>query len=502
MRILFDTNILILRENNHIVPENLTKMLNLINGLEKTSTWVHALSLKEIEKDGNIERKKINLSKVKGYAVLETYPDYNNDENFKGLLPIPFSSNDIVDNQLLYCVIKNVVDYLITEDQGLLSKAEKIGTEQVLNINEAISLFQKFYINTDINLLPTFKQKKGYEINLQDEIFGTLTHDYDDFVNWWNTKVSRRDLFVYENDNKINAILIPKIEENENIDCHPSLYRDRIMKICTFKVSEHSRGLKLGERLLRMSFDYAQRNNIDEIYLTHYRQESDYLIPLIENFGFYQYGINQKGEEVYLKRIIPKNDIIKPKNVDEIVDFNRKFYPAFYDGELVKKHIIPIRPNFHKRLFPDFVGADHQLTLLTMEYSEGNSIKKAYICNSSTRLINKGDIVLFYQTHDRKAITTIGTVESVHYGLRDAEQIFKLIAKRTVFNIEEIRKCCNSDVTVILFNQNFNLEHEVEYQTLENNNIVNGYIQSITNIDDDKYRAIIKDNINERFIIH
>ena len=40
------------------------------------------------------------------------------------------------------------------------------------------------------------------------------------------------------------------------------------------------------------------------------------------------------------------------------------------------------------------------------------------------------------------------------------------------------------------------------YKFLEENNIVNGYIQSITNIDDDKYRKIIKDNIDERFIIN
>ena len=362
-------------------------------------------------------------------------------------------------------------------------------------------MFQKFYVDTNINLLPTFKQKKGYEINLNDEIFGTLTDEYNDFISWWNKKVSRRDLFVSENDDKINAILIPKIEEHESIDCNPSLYRDRILKICTFKVSEHSRGLKLGEQLLRMSFNYAIKNDIDEIYLTHYRQESDYLIPLIENFGFYKYGINKRGEEVYLKRLVPQ-DVILPQNIDEVVEFNRKFYPSFYDGDLVKKYLVPILPQFHKRLFPDFVGKNHQLPLLTLEYSEGNSIKKAYICNSVTRQINKGDIIIFYQTHERMAITTIGTVESIHYGLRDAEQIFKHIAKRTVFNLEEVKERCKSDVTVILFNQNFNLEHEVEYKTLEDNNIVNGYIQSITSIDDNKYKEIIRDNLDERFIIH
>lgn len=475
--------------------------MNLITGLEKASLWVHPLSIEEIKKDKNIERQSINLSKINGYAMLDTYPDYKQDSEFMTLLSVPLTENDIIDNQLLYCANKNIVDYLITEDQGILNKAYSLGLEQVLNINEAISCFQKFYQNSDIALLPTFKIAQGHEINLQDEIFGTLKDEYN-FTDWWNKKVSRRKLFVYEQDNRIKAILVPKIEEKENIDCTPALYRDRILKICTFKVSEHSRGLKLGERLLKMAFDFAIANNIDEVYLTHFRQEQDYLIPLIENFGFYKYGVNSSGEEVYIKRITP----LEPpcvNNIDDVVSINQTFYPSFYDGLLVRKHLIPIKPIFHKRLFPDFKDKEAcQLPLLSLEFSEGNSIKKAYICNSSTRLINKGDVLLFYQTHERKSVTTVGTVEAVYYGLRDAEQIFKLIAKRTVFSLEEIKECCTSDVTVILFNQNFNLEKEVEYFVLERDRIVNGALQSITNIDDERYRKIIKDNINERFIIH
>ena len=79
MRILLDTNILILRENNHAIPENLAQMMQLINGLENSSICVHNLSIKEIQKDKNVERQKINLSKINSYAPLIDYPDYTND---------------------------------------------------------------------------------------------------------------------------------------------------------------------------------------------------------------------------------------------------------------------------------------------------------------------------------------------------------------------------------------------------------------------------------------
>lgn len=181
---------------------------------------------------------------------------------------------------------------------------------------------------------------------------------------------------------------------------------------------------------------------------------------------------------------------------------NKKYYPSFYDGSLVKKHIVPIDPTFHKKLFPDFRGEVHQLSLAIEENSEGNSIKKAYVCNAPTRKIKKGDILLFYQSQDKMAVTTIGTVETVYSNLSGPEDIFKLIAKRTVFSLDDIHERCNANTLVILFNQNIHLTKEVPLEYLEQNDLINGNIQSITEISDDRYRKIIEGNIDERFIIH
>ena len=101
--------------------------------------------------------------------------------------------------------------------------------------------------------MPTFSRKFGYEIVLNDPIFDSLKNEYTGFENWWNKKVNRREVFLYNQDSKIGAILIPKIESNENIDCSPKIDKDKILKICTFKVAECARGLKLGERLIKMA---------------------------------------------------------------------------------------------------------------------------------------------------------------------------------------------------------------------------------------------------------
>ena len=500
MRILLDTNILILRENNHVIPSNVAQLMSLLNGLENCSIHVHPLSIAEINKDQNIQRRDVNLSKITSYAVLNDYPDYQSDIIYNQAVNTPKSSNDIVDNQLLYCVYRNIVDYLITEDQELLSKADILGLETVINTNEAITVFEQFYPVTNINLLQSFINDKAFNFNLQDDIFDSLKEEYHEFPTWWK-KIANRNVYAYKSsEGKINALLIPKIETNETIDCIPYLKYNKVLKICLFKVASHAQGLKLGERLLRIAFDFAINNNIEDIYLTHFCKEKDYLVHLIEGFGFYKYGVNSRGEGVFIKRIIKdKND-----NNTDMSYLNKRYFPSFCSDTSISKHIVPIQPEFHEKLFPDYTPTVKQMKLdiLRDTPSEGNSIKKAYICNANTTKIKQNDILLFYRTHDVMSITTLGIVESVYYKQKNPDEILKLIAKRTVFSFDEISKLCSSDVLVILFNQNFHLKNDFSYDKLLKNNIVSGPIQTITEIDTEEYKKIITGNIDERFIIN
>lgn len=500
MRILLDTNIIIQRENNHIVPNNLIELMKLLNGLEDCSLHIHPLTKEELLKDGFTERKNINLSKSETYSILCKVPDYLKDEKFKNLLPIPKTNNDIVDNQLLYCIFRNVCHYLITQDQGILNKANQLGIENVLNINEAISIFKKFYANFDIPLGDKFEIKKVFELKPDDKIFDSLKNEYKDFCKWWNN-IQNRDTYVYFNNNgDINAILIPKIERNEVISEKPFIKKEKILKICTFKVAEHARGLKLGEKLLYFAIKLAQKNDIREIYLSHYIEDNDYLVNLIEQFGFKNVGFKGDNEAIFLKQIY-SIDTIKVNSSEDALNYDKIYYPAFYDGRLVKKHLVPIIPSFHKKLFPDCLEENQQLKLKLFDNSEGNCIKKAYICRANTTKIEKGDILLFYQSRQRMALTTIGTVQAVFPRMNDPEEVFKLISKRTVFTFDEIKNMCKKELLVILFNENFHLKKDVKLPELSKFNI-EGNIYSIREIQDKQYKQIIKGNIDERFTIH
>ena len=506
MRLLLDTNILILRENYHQIPEHIRELYKIIEQLQYQRV-VHPLSIKEIEKDGNIERKKANLSKIESYVKLEKVPFAQNDKEFCEKFDSPQSENDNIDNELLYCVYKNVVDYLITEDQELLNKADNLGLQTVISPREAIEIFSEYLLKTDIHSTPSFCKKKGFEVNLEDSIFDTLKHDYQEFTSyWWPNKVIKQDRNVYtfiDNEDRINALLIPKIEARNEIDFTPPVNFDRILKICLFKVSEIARGKKLGERLISMAIDYAIQNNLKYIYLTHFTEENDYLVPLINNFGFELIGKNSRNEEVFFKAIVAPDDI----NIEEfdISEISKKFYPSFYDGIKVKKHLVPIMPHYHKMLFPDYDSYRpvRQKTLLTLHpNSEGNSIKKAYLSHSATGKVSVGDILLFYRTEDDMMITTLGIVERVERNLTDAEKIQKLTAKRTVYSQKDIEEISKLPTIVLLFNQHFHFRKPVRYNDMIKEHIVTGPIQSISEISDENYRKIIKDNIDGRFTIN
>lgn len=521
-RILFDTNIIIKREDPNILPSDFIELNRIINDLNY-KIFIHPLSITDINRDKDEKRRNVSLSKLATYSRISNYPDYSEDTIFKGIVGVEHNDNDRVDNSLIYSIYKNASDILITEDKGILLKAQKLNIkDKVLNISEAILYFSKFIPLQDQTLLSCFKKDNGWNIDLNDSIFNTLKKEYPEFCDWWQRSVCKtmRDVYVYYSENiqdkgKIKAILVLKEEEQEILDSEPQIILDDILKICLFKVDESTRGLKLGERLLKMAFEYAKLKNKTKLYLTHFTiGTNDKLVSLIETYGFYFLIKKRNNEDVYFKEIKPSS-IIKIKTIEKAKDSNQKFFPSFYDGELVSKYIIPIQPAFFERLFPDFqkvensegtqLSLDLNINKDTKYTSEGFSIQKAYICNSNVHTMKENDVVLFYRTDDYKSILTLGTIEKVYYNLNDADEIYKLIKRRTVYTVEEIKEKCERKKApvVILFKHNLNFNNEVKYDFLLSENIVKGTIQTIREIkEDDSYRKIIKGNIDESLIIN
>src|SRR5207249_1282498 len=147
---------------------------------------------------------------------------------------------------------------------------------------------------------------------------------------------------------------------------------------------------------------------------------------------------NARGEVVFAKDLRPdsrKLSILHP------VEVSQKYYPIFRDSRPIKKYLVPIRPEFHEKLFVDYSTRQTTLPEYRAQFIvEGNTIKKAYLCNSNNRTVSKGDIMLFYRSGDYQELTSIGVAESVYVNLRRAEEIAKIVGKRTVYSSSEIEE--------------------------------------------------------------
>lgn len=497
MQVLIDTNVFIERESERVVPKALQQLEKQLR-TQGHDILVHPLSKKEIRNYQNEERKKRAESKIATYADLRL-PKYatSSDTQFRNEIRVADSFNEKVDNALLYAVYSGQVDFLITEDQGMHSKANCLClSDRVLSIKQGRDSFRDD--PGEVTGPPSIQKVKLRELNIDDPIFDSLKEDYE-FTDWIK-KHPDRDAYVNWNTNEtLGAILIIKPAEVENVGDEPPLGKKERLKISTLKVAEGRRGSKTGELLISIAIREAIHHEIEEIYLTHYTRENDYLVQLIGEYGFTKKSETADGEGVFIKRLTPG-----PDDDPDPRETHVRFYPTYYDGESVDKFVIPVRPEYHSRLFTSYEKRQPKLTEFSGQfYSEGNAIKKAYLSHANTRQLKPEDILLFYRSKDHKSLTSVGVCERVEYGIEDPNEIRELVGRRSVFTDYEIRELAESPTTVILFKWHFDLPSPIHYQVLLDDGIISYVIQTIQKLTDKDYKYIRQaGGIDERFTIH
>ena len=502
MNVLIDTNIFISREDYKQVPPSLSALLRLFEE-NAVRILVHPMAKEDINRDPNATRKEISLSKILAYPELASPPASHGDVGFIGIVGAPRTDREIVDIELLYAIYKDAADFLITNDTEILRKAEKTGiAERVFNVEEALEFFKTQFIHHATAPTPAIRLVPVYNLNLSDPIFDSLKADYSDFETWWK-KISREGRKAWVSmkpDKTIGALLILK-EENEPIDSIPPLEKRRRLKISTLIVKHM--GQKIGELFLKVAINHAIENYINDLYLTHYVKPNDELVNLLDQYGFIKVARKTNGEDVffkYLKSIVPRKELesFLP------MEINKRYYPSVYDGPRVRKHVIPIRPEYHDRLFieyryrtPGLMEAAGELIV------EGNTIKKAYICHARSKKLGEGDILLFYRSWDQ-ILTSVCSLDKVFHGIDSYEEVIKLVGKRTVYSKNElINLVSHGPVTIILFLLHFELRNYITLPKLQKARVMLRAPQSVMEISDERYRRILKmGGLDERFTLH
>ncbi|MBF0329951.1 MAG: hypothetical protein HQL10_12395 [Nitrospirae bacterium] len=437
MRALLDTNILIHREASRVVNEEIGTLFNWLDKLHYEKC-IHPLSLDEIKKHQDASVVKTIHTKLKNYNTLKT--EAPEDAEIAAIRKkYDSNENDSIDTSLLKELFAKRVDCLITEDRKIHIKAADLCiSDRVFTIDDFLEKITAEH--PSLSEYKVLSVKKDYfgNISINDPFFDSFKADYDGFEEWFNKKADEV-AYICQSENKtLLAFLYIKIENaDENYsDIAPVLAPKKRLKIGTFKVI--SNGYKLGERFLKIVFDNALRNNVDEIYVTifHTREEHIRLIGLIEDWGFRYHGIKHSpsgDEKVFTKDFRPPPESENPKKTYPFISRTRRYF------------IVPIYPAYHTELLPDSILNNESPSNYIESEPHRNAIQKVYVSRSIFRDLVPGDIILFYRTggYYEGVVTTIGVVDSVVTDIKNEDDFIRLCRKRSVFSDTELRRHWN-----------------------------------------------------------
>lgn len=433
MKVLLDTNIVIHRESKHIVNEQIGNLFRLMEkySIEK---FIHPLTIKEISQHKDAKTRQTMAVKLESYEILKTLtpmdPEllvlskkYDQDENSK------------IDSAILNEVVTGHVDMLVSEDRQIHEKSQILGiSEKVFTIDGILEWM--ISENPDFIQYPVPSVEMSYfgNVNLDDPFFDSFKDDYVRFSDWFKRKRDE-SAYICKTGGNMVAFLYLKPEgcSESYHDISPVFRPKNRLKIGTFKVAQN--GYKIGERFIKIIFDNAIRQRVDEIYVTIFRKTIDHerLVSLLGNFGFYYHGVktSESGEEdVFIREMTMKADTDNPA----------KTFP--FISPKANVFLTSIYPEYHTSLFPDSILRTENPEDFIDQQPHRNAVRKVFISRSYERRLNPGDVIVFYRTGGRyKGVaTTLGIVERVIGDISSFEEFKNHCRKRSVFNDVELRE--------------------------------------------------------------
>jgi len=481
-KILLDTNMMVYLLDDHILDEKISKLTKILYDSDKYITAIHPNTIVEARKIKDQNKKDIFISKLEVYKIINNPPKAT--EAFNKLVGYK-NENDIIDNEMIYAVIRNCVSYFITNDKKLLKKAEAINIkDRVLSIDEAIEKFKKEE-NVIIETPVFIKKEFLYNMDLDDDFFSTLRFDYKEFDNWFIKKQRNEEMayITMTKDNKVTSFLMLKEEDEKEDYSHfdKTFSPAKRIKVSTFKVADT--GKKIGECFIKIMINEAIKKNVDEIYITTFEKQES-LIYLLKEYGF---------EKFTYKNTIKSDNTVEKEDiyVKNIKDKSQYPYVQLKNQGIF---VLPVIPKYHKLLFED-AESEYQISIddIQGKNTSANAIKKAFISNSKIKKLKSGDIILFYASDDKKAITTLGIVETTWNAFESQEEIFNIVRKRTAYDEDELKRVTQLDSLVIMFKHYITFKNPITYEFLYNNGIVNGYIQGPISIQREDLEKIIEE---------
>lgn len=482
-RFLLDSNVVVAAEpfSGDIEPG----MAAAVELLRLANKQGHQLFVAPANKDdiGQVTAaalKAQRLAELGKFILLQEAPVSRNLEARAGS-SVP-GSNDHRDLRLLALVDVGAVEFLVTEDSKLRSRARNAGLgERALSVADAVELLSR--LEPAVLVPPRHVESpECYTLRTDDSLFDGLRVDYGSGFDRWLKKImaetAQRKLFVINDDDRYAALAILKPEP----DCQFE-FDGPVMKLCTFKVSDDYSGVKYGELLLNAVLKHAVSSATCTLYVT-VLPKHQVLVAFFEDFGFVDSGVRSAmGEVVLVKCCVPDPEHETFGDLQYQVAFGP---PALRLRQDV--FVVPIRTEWYEQLFPDdpTVRREADASPALFDASRrpsGNALRKAYLSTSSTRLVGPGDVVLFYRSSGLGLVTAVGVVESV-VASADPSEVLSFVGRRTVYDSDQVVAMSRSvhGVLAIRFRHDRFVDPGWGRGELEAVGVLNGAPQSITKV--------------------
>ena len=494
MKTLLDTDIIVLRELGNDASQDIRILFRWLDRGGYTKC-ILPVTLHDINNASDL------LTRQSEYELIKT-PSPLADKILELSSQEDHSDKDKDNTLLLNEVYLGRVDLLITENKETHRKA------QLLNIADRVLTIDSFLEKTfsehpelvNYKVLNVQKIKFG-KINLDDPFFDSLKADYPGFDQWFARK-SNDEAYITINSNNgmLLSFLYLKVEgaDEDYSNINPILPPKKRLKVGTFKVINN--GFRLGERFLKIIFDNALKNRVEEIYVTVFdkRDEQRRLIGLLEQWGFRYWGM-KGGEMVYVRDFHPH------MNMDNL----RSTYP--YINANQNAYIVPIYPDYHTELLPDSILNTESPQDFIEDSPHRNSIGKIYVSRAMPPYPQKGDLLIFYRTggYYKSVITTIGIVEELKQDFQNEEEFIKYCRRGSVFPEKELLDMWkwNSKMPIVLkFLYLYSFPHRINMENLINLGVlagVNDAPRGFKPLTRQQLEIIIKEtNSDDSFIIY
>lgn len=330
------------------------------------------------------------------------------------------------------------IDYIISDNSFLHHLASLCGLENsIYTLDEFIDRCSADHREEDPLRGIKVTQRPLKTLNLGDPFFRIFLYDYPNFSSWFTQKGNDTVYVAFDSHKNLRALLKLKIEtEREDYsDIVPTFKPARRLKVCSFKVDYQ--GERLVQRFLRIIFDEAKQEQVEEIYITivkrtHQRRK---LAQIMESWGFFLYGIKQDREEVYVRNM-KRQCLGNP----------RLYYPEFdLNRDAV---LLPIHESYARYLLPMINNGESNDDIEPYK----NAINKIFVAGYDCPTINTGTTLLFlrYGNDTSPVIIGLGVAEDVAICPRTKEQMVQKCYKSSLLPKNQLQQLWRDDSPIHL----------------------------------------------------